>query len=59
MLRVYGIAYNDILLAMQKKLRARAAHLEMEFPFFRVKKAPVSGREHRPRGARIAEAIAA
>ena len=36
---------TDILLAMQKKLRARAAHLEMEFPFFRVKKAPVSGHE--------------
>ena len=36
---------TDILHAMQKKLRAATAHLEMEFPFFLVKKAPVSGRE--------------
>jgi GTP cyclohydrolase I len=36
---------TDILYAMQAKLRAATAHLEMEFPFFLVKKAPVSGRE--------------
>src|SRR5262245_58602403 len=36
---------TDILYAMQKKLRANTAHLEMEFPFFLVKKAPVSEME--------------
>jgi len=35
----------DILFAMQKKLHAATAHLEMEFPFFLTKKAPVSGLE--------------
>jgi GTP cyclohydrolase I len=30
---------------MQAKLKSAAAHLEMEFPFFLVKKAPVSGME--------------
>jgi GTP cyclohydrolase IB len=34
---------TDILLAMQKKLHADTAHLEMEFPFFLCKKAPVTG----------------
>jgi GTP cyclohydrolase I len=34
---------TDILYAMQKKLNAAASHLEMEFPFFLEKKAPVSG----------------
>ena len=33
----------DILHAMQKKLHAVTSHLEMEFPFFLVKRAPVSG----------------
>jgi GTP cyclohydrolase I len=33
----------DILYAMQKKLHAVASHLEMEFPFFLEKRAPVSG----------------
>jgi GTP cyclohydrolase I len=33
----------DILHAMQKKLHAETAHLEMEFPFFMEKKAPVTG----------------
>ncbi len=33
----------DILFAMQKKLNAATAHLEMEFPFFLEKTAPVSG----------------
>ena len=33
----------DILRAMQKRLHAVDAHLEMEFPFFLLKKAPVSG----------------
>ncbi len=36
---------TDILYAMQEKLNSSTAHLEMEFPFFLVKKAPVSGRE--------------
>ena len=36
---------TDILHAMQKKLHAETAHLEMEFPFFMSKKAPVSGHE--------------
>jgi GTP cyclohydrolase I len=33
----------DILYAMQRKLHAATSHLEMEFPFFLEKKAPVSG----------------
>lgn len=33
----------DILYAMQRKLHAETAHLEMEFPFFLEKKAPVTG----------------
>lgn len=36
---------NDILHAMQAKLKAATAHLEMEFPFFLTKRAPVSGQE--------------
>jgi GTP cyclohydrolase I len=36
---------NEILHAMQKKLHAATAHLEMEFPYFLTKKAPVSGME--------------
>jgi len=36
---------TDILHAMQKKLNADTAHLEMEFPFFLMKKAPVSRME--------------
>ena len=36
---------TDILLAMQRKLNARTSHLEMEFPFFLTKRAPVSGME--------------
>lgn len=35
----------DILRAMQQRLHAEEAHLEMEFPFFLTKKAPVSGKE--------------
>lgn len=35
----------DMLRAMQQRLHAESAHLEMEFPFFLVKKAPVSGKE--------------
>lgn len=34
-----------ILKEMQKKLHSETAHLEMEFPFFLTKKAPVSGLE--------------
>ncbi len=33
----------DILKTLQKRLEADAAHLEMEFPFFLEKKAPVTG----------------
>jgi GTP cyclohydrolase IB len=36
---------TDILYAMQKKFQAATSHLEMEFPYFMVKKAPVSGME--------------
>jgi len=36
---------TDILLAMQKKLHSNSSHLEMEFPFFLTKTAPVSGME--------------
>ena len=35
----------DILRAMQQKFHAATSHLEMEFPYFLVKTAPVSGRE--------------
>ena len=35
----------EILKAMQTRLHAHAAHLEMRFPFFMTKKAPVSGKE--------------
>jgi len=34
---------TEILYAMQRKLNAATSHLEMEFPFFLEKKAPVSG----------------
>jgi len=33
-----------ILNSMQKKLQSTSAHIEMEFPYFRQKKAPVSGK---------------
>src|SRR5579872_7342053 len=36
---------NDILLAMQDKFSAATSHLEIEFPYFMVKKAPVTGME--------------
>ena len=36
---------TEILAEMQRKLNARSAHVEMEFPFFLSKKAPVSGME--------------
>ncbi|MBI2925518.1 MAG: GTP cyclohydrolase I FolE2 [Verrucomicrobia bacterium] len=35
----------DILYAMQAKLKSNTAHLEMEFPYFLTKQAPVSGQE--------------
>jgi GTP cyclohydrolase I len=35
----------DILYAMQKKFLAASSHLEMEFPYFMSKTAPVSGKE--------------
>jgi len=34
---------TDILYAMQQKLKSATSHLEMEFPFFLEKRAPVSG----------------
>src|SRR5690349_13665882 len=36
---------TEILHAMQKKFHAATSHLEMEFPYFMVKKAPVSRME--------------
>ena len=36
---------NDILHAMQSKFHAATSHLEIEFPYFLQKKAPVSGME--------------
>jgi GTP cyclohydrolase IB len=36
---------TEILHEMQKKLNAATAHLDMEFPYFMTKKAPVSGME--------------
>ena len=36
---------NEILGAMQKKLHAATSHLEIEFPYFMVKRAPASGGE--------------
>ena len=36
---------TEILHAMQEKLKAATAHLEIEFPFFLVKRAPVSKME--------------
>jgi GTP cyclohydrolase I len=36
---------NDILYAMQEKFQAATSHLEIEFPYFMVKKAPVTGME--------------
>jgi GTP cyclohydrolase I len=41
MVRVDNI--SEILHEMQRRLRASTAHLEMEFPFFLTKRAPVSG----------------
>jgi GTP cyclohydrolase I len=35
----------DMLREMQTRLNARNAHLEMEFPFFLLKSAPVSGKQ--------------
>src|SRR5271170_6673484 len=36
---------SEILHSLQKKLNAATSHLEIEFPYFMVKKAPVSGGE--------------
>src|SRR3954467_11946945 len=36
---------TDILHVLQKKLNATTSHLEMEFPYFLTKTAPVSGME--------------
>ena len=36
---------NDILFAMQEKFSAATSHLEIEFPYFMVKRAPVTRRE--------------
>ena len=36
---------GDILYAMQEKFHAATSHLEIEFPYFMVKRAPVTGKE--------------
>jgi GTP cyclohydrolase IB len=36
---------NDILYALQDKFQAATSHLEIEFPYFMVKRAPVTGGE--------------
>ncbi len=36
---------TDILYALQKKFHAATSHLEIEFPYFMVKRAPVTGKE--------------
>jgi GTP cyclohydrolase IB len=36
---------GDILHEMQRRLKSATAHLEMEFPYFMSKRAPVSGQE--------------
>jgi GTP cyclohydrolase I len=36
---------TEILYAMQQKLNSHTAHLEMEFPYFMMKNAPVTGRQ--------------
>jgi GTP cyclohydrolase IB len=36
---------DDILFALQKKLNAKTSHLEIEFPYFMTKRAPVTGKE--------------
>jgi GTP cyclohydrolase IB len=38
-------SFRDILTEMTEKLDAKSGHIEMEFPFFVMKKAPVSGVE--------------
>lgn len=38
-------SFRDILAQMTEKLNAETGHIEMEFPFFVMKKAPVSGVE--------------
>lgn len=35
---------DNILLEMQKRLNASVSHIEIEFPYFKEKKAPVSGK---------------
>lgn len=35
---------EDILFALQEKLKANTSHLEIEFPYFMTKQAPVSGK---------------
>ena len=36
---------SDILYALQEKFQAATSHLEIEFPYFMVKQAPVTGKE--------------
>ncbi|HLS80856.1 MAG TPA: GTP cyclohydrolase FolE2 [Steroidobacter sp.] len=38
-------SFRDILIEMTQKLDAESGHIEMEFPYFVMKKAPVSGVE--------------
>jgi GTP cyclohydrolase I len=42
---VHVESLTDILYAMQAKFHAGTSHLEIEFPYFMVKRAPVSGQE--------------
>ena len=36
---------SEILMSMRKRLHAETSHIEIEFPFFRVKAAPATGKE--------------
>src|SRR5678815_5048568 len=38
-------SFRDILMDMTEKLDAESGHIEMDFPYFVMKKAPVSGVE--------------
>ena len=38
-------SFRDILIEMTEKLDAESGHIEMDFPYFVMKKAPVSGVE--------------
>lgn len=42
---VHVESLTDILYAMQEKFHAGTSHLEIEFPYFMVKRAPISGQQ--------------